>query len=312
VECLSWWMERLGRLQAVHVPRVADLPPTGAVRQILEQQEVRSIVVVPMVYSQSMVGMVGFDAVQTEKAWPQDVIALLKIVGEIFVNALERVRIEAIRTRAEEQILAALQEKEVLLQEIHHRVKNNLQVVSSLLNLQSRYIEDEKTLQMFRESQSRVKSMALIHERLYRSKDLAQIDFGEYVQTLTRDLFRSYQAQAGSVALKVDVQDVFLGVDTAIPCGLIINELVSNALKYAFPDDRDGQLCVELASDDGQYVLAVRDNGVGLPDGLDIQSTETLGLRLVTTLVRQLRGTVELRSDGGTEFEIRFDRPARG
>jgi two-component sensor histidine kinase len=204
----------------------------------------------------------------------------------------------------------------VLLKEIHHRVKNNLQVVSSLLNLQSRYIEDEQTLQMFRESQSRVKSMALIHERLYRAQDLARVDFGQYVQTLTRDLFRSYRANAESVALRVDVEDVFLGVDTAIPCGLIINELVSNALKYAFPDDEDGpiwggEVHVELAPDDGQYVLAVRDNGVGFPDGLDFQNTETLGLRLVATLVEQLRGTVELHSDDGTEFEIRFDRPSR-
>jgi two-component sensor histidine kinase len=300
VQRFSWWMQRLNQLQTVHIPRVADLPPEARTeKEFLESQAVQSLVAVPMVYSRSLVGFVGFDSVRVEKTLTEDIITLLKIVGEIFVNAL-------VRKRAEGQIRTALQEKEVLLKEIHHRVKNNLQIISSLLDLQSDYIEDEQTRQLFQESRNRVKSMALIHERLYRAQDLAKVDFAEYIQSLARDVFRSYRTHATGIALRVNVEDVFLGVDTAIPCGLMINELVSNALKYAFPDGRGGEICVELFSDNGQFTLAVRDNGVGFPKDLDFRNTESLGLKLVVTLVKQLKGTIALHRDGGTAFEIKF------
>jgi two-component sensor histidine kinase/DNA-binding response OmpR family regulator len=300
VQRFPWWMQRLNQLQTVHIPRVADLPPEAkAEKEFLESQAVQSLVAVPMVYNRSLVGFVGFDSVRVEKTLTEDIITLLKIVGEIFVNAL-------VRKRAEKQIWTALQEKEVLLKEIHHRVKNNLQIISSLLDLQSDYIEDEQTRQLFQESRNRVKSMALIHERLYRAQDLAKVDFAEYIQSLARDVFRSYRTHATGIALRVNVEDVFLGVDTAIPCGLMINELVSNALKYAFPDGRGGEICVELFSDNGQFTLAVRDNGVGFPKDLDFRNTESLGLKLVVTLVKQLKGTIALHRDGGTAFEIKF------
>jgi PAS domain S-box-containing protein len=215
------------------------------------------------------------------------------------------------RKRAEEQIAAALQEKEVLLKEIHHRVKNNLQVICSLLDLQSDYIEDERTLQMLKDSRARVRSMALIHEKLYQAQDLTRVDFGEYIQNLAKSLFRSYRTQTAGVTLKVNVADVLLDIDRAIPCGLIINEMVSNALKYGFPDGREGEICVELFSASGEFTLVVRDNGVGFPQDLDFRKTKTLGLKLVTTLAKQLRGTIELYSNGGTEFKLRFAAPER-
>jgi PAS domain S-box-containing protein len=314
VERFPWCAERLDRLRvvhaprlnAVHLPRVADLPPeAGDEREFLESQGVQSLIAVPMVYTGSLVGFVGFDTVRAEKTWSEDIIALLKIVGEVFVNALER-------KQAHEQIQASLKEKEVLLQEIHHRVKNNLQVISSLLDLQAGYIEDERTKQMFKESRNRVRSMALIHERLYRAQDLARIDFAEYVRTLTQSLFRSYSAHAASVTLKVNVEDALLDVDAAIPCGLIVNELVSNGLKYAFPAGREGEIRVELSVENDRFTLVVGDNGVGFPQDVDFRNTQSLGLKLVTTLVKQIGGSIKLYRNSGTTFEIKFAAPDGG
>jgi PAS domain S-box-containing protein len=211
------------------------------------------------------------------------------------------------RKRAEDQIKASLREKDVLLKEIHHRVKNNLQVISSLLYLQSRGVEDDQALEMFRDSESRVRSMALVHERLYQSPDLARIDFGEYIRSLANSLFRSYGINTNVIKLKIKVGDVLLGVDTAIPCGLIINELVSNSLKHAFPDGKAGEIRIELRSGDhGKFSLMVSDNGIGLPKYMDFRNTESLGLQLINTLVEQLEGTIELDRSGGTTFKIIF------
>jgi two-component sensor histidine kinase len=215
------------------------------------------------------------------------------------------------RMRAEERIKASLEEKEVLLKEIHHRVKNNLQVISSLLYLQSRNIEDKQTLQMFRDSQNRVRSMALVHERLYQSEDLARIDFVEYVRNLANYLIRSYGADANLVKLRVSVDDVLLDVDAALRCGLIINELVSNSLKHAFPDSRQGEILIEFHSDDDrQFMLVVSDNGVGLAQDFDFRDAGSLGLQLVQNLVDQLGGTVELDSKGGVTYSITFSAPS--
>ncbi len=201
----------------------------------------------------------------------------------------------------------SLEEKEVLLREIHHRVKNNMQIITSLLNLQSAYISDKKTVEMFKESQNRIRTMALIHEKLYKSKDLAKIDLKEYLRSLTTDLIQSYGEKVGRITFKVDAEDISLGIDTAIPCGLIINELISNALKYAFPDNRKGEIRVAFHRNKGKVELIVADNGVGLPENINLESAESLGLRLVSILVRdQLHGTVHLERDGGTEFRIVF------
>ena len=211
------------------------------------------------------------------------------------------------RKQAEEQIKVSLREKEVLLKEVHHRVKNNLQVISSLLYLQSGYIQDVRALEVFADSRTRVKSMALIHEQLYQSSDLSRIDFGAYARSLVGDLSRTYALNPAAIKVQVNVGEVLLGIDTAIPCGLIINELVSNGLKYAFPDGRAGQVCVELrADDDTEYTLVVGDNGVGLPGDLDFRKSDSLGLELVRTLTDQLEGTIDLNTRDGTEYRITF------
>ncbi|MBL8131279.1 MAG: PAS domain S-box protein [Anaerolineae bacterium] len=208
---------------------------------------------------------------------------------------------------AEAQIRSSLREKEVLLREIHHRVKNNMQVISSLLALQAGYTSDDQATQMFRESQNRIRSMALVHELLYQSQDLAQIDFVSYVRELTRHLIHSYLSDASRVELQIIAATLLLDIDMAVPCGLIVNELVSNSLKHAFPHNRRGKIQIYLDRDeDGLYTVIVRDDGVGLPDGLNVHRTETLGLQLVTSLASQINATIGLQRHYGTTFEIRF------
>jgi PAS domain S-box-containing protein len=216
------------------------------------------------------------------------------------------------RKIADESIRASLREKEVLLKEIHHRVKNNLQVVSSLLGLQSRTIEDDALRKMFQESQNRVHSMALIHESIYQSAKLSEIDFPAYIDQLADYLFRSYGVNSNRVQLSASIDDLRLTMDTAVPCGLIINELVSNALKYAFPDGRSGRIQIEMREDENHFIrLAVIDDGVGFPGSMDQAGTKSLGLRLVRTLADQLGATVEMTSGGGARIALTFQAGGR-
>ncbi|MEA2082841.1 MAG: AAA family ATPase [Thermodesulfobacteriota bacterium] len=221
---------------------------------------------------------------------------------------------------AEDQLKESLKEKEALLKEIHHRVKNNLQVVSSLFRLQSGYVKDDRDLEIFKESQNRVRSMSLIHEKLYQSEDMARVDFAEYTRNLTSHLLHSYTLYPANITVDIEVADVFLGIDLAIPCGLIINELVSNCLKHAFPTETKGnRICVKLWSDkknavkearaDNRCTLIIGDNGIGFEKDLDFRDTKTLGLQLVMTLVKQIKGEIEVDRSGGTEFKITFGIP---
>ncbi|MDR4505989.1 MAG: HAMP domain-containing protein [Candidatus Scalindua sp.] len=219
----------------------------------------------------------------------------------------------------------SIREKDMLSREIYHRVKNNMQVISSLLRLQSSHIKDEKYVEIFKESQNRIKAMALIHEKLYRSKDLANIDFNDYIKNLVNDLFLSYKVSDGKVALKMNIETVPFGIDTAIPCGLIVNELVTNSLKYAFPGKKDGEIKISLRqipidtsqpgnqrlpnadSESEMFELIVSDNGIGIPEELDYRNTQSLGLRLITNLSEnQLQGKLGLKRNGGTEFRLNF------
>lgn len=214
------------------------------------------------------------------------------------------------RKRSEAAMKALLNEKDVLLREIHHRVKNNMQVVSSLLSLQALGLEDEKLRRVFQESQSRVRAMALIHETLYESEDLSRIELGPYISRVGDGLIGMYGAPTGRIALAVAAGEIALNIDDTVPCGLIINELLSNSLKYAFPDGRAGEVRIEATStEDGEITLEVRDNGVGIPREIDIRRTATMGMRLVTGLVEnQLGGTIDVDRSAGTAFRIRFHR----
>jgi PAS domain S-box-containing protein len=210
------------------------------------------------------------------------------------------------RKQAEAHLKAMLQEKEVLLKEIHHRVKNNLQIIASLLALQADGLHDPTLVARLEDSQHRVHSMALIHETLYQAPDLARFHFAQYVEQLATYLFLAYTVPDAPITLHTQADDVALDLDRAIPCGLILNELLSNALKYAFPDGRAGEIRVELQAVAGQVRLRVRDTGVGLPQGLEWRQPDSLGLQLVGLLTEQLGGTLTLERDGGTAVTILF------
>lgn len=218
------------------------------------------------------------------------------------------------RRKAEEKIKRSLREKEVLLQEIHHRVKNNMQIISSLHKLQSKQIKDKQALEIFKSTQNRVKSMALIHERLYQSKDFARVDLADYVRSLTSNLFSSYGISRAAIKLNIDIKDVSLDINTAIPCGLIINELVSNSLKHGFPDGEKGEINIIMhPSNENKIALIVSDNGIGIPEEVDFRNTESLGLHLVTILAEnQLHGEIKLDRTKGTRFQIRLNADNKG
>lgn len=213
---------------------------------------------------------------------------------------------------AENQIMASLEEKEVLLREIHHRVKNNLQIISSLMNLQSEYTQEPEILKMFQESKNRIRSMALIHEKLYQSKDLAHIDFVEYLKSLVDMLLGFYREKSNNINVNLKCGEINLEIDTAISMGLIVNELLSNCFKHAFPGQKSGEISITLFKSGQNYLLEVADNGVGIPDGLDIKKTDSLGLLIVHTLTLQLKGTLKHFNGEGTKFRLSFPDKSRG
>ncbi|MEW6011374.1 MAG: sensor histidine kinase [Euryarchaeota archaeon] len=204
------------------------------------------------------------------------------------------------------QLEKALEEKEMLLKEIHHRVKNNLMVISSLLSLQSRYIKDKKALAVFKESQNRAKSMALIHEKLYRSTDLKRIDFGEYIRTFSAELYHSIVGDPRQVKLELNVEHVMLDINTSIPLGLIVNELITNSMKYAFPPGTEGKIKIDFYPQDDYFILNVSDDGIGIPEEVDIENTKSLGLQLVNSLTEQINGQLTVNRKDPTEFKIKF------
>jgi len=211
------------------------------------------------------------------------------------------------RHKAEEAVRSSLREKEVMLREIHHRVKNNMQIVSSLLNLQAGTIADEAARRMLKEGQLRIRSMALVHEKLYRSKDFSKIDFADYLQSLSDHLFQFFNVEAGRIRLETDLENIHLDVNSAVPCGLLFSELISNALKHAFPAGRKGVLKLGLRrKTDGAVEIQVADDGVGFPDSVDFRHSVSFGLQIIILLVEQLEGTIELNREKGTAFTIVF------
>ena len=202
------------------------------------------------------------------------------------------------------QLLKDLKEKDMLLKEIHHRVKNNFMIISSLLSLQSKFIEDEKYQELFKESQNRVRSMAIIHERFCKSSDLKKIDFGDYIRTLANDLYNTYVIDTSLIKLNIDVNDVQLDINTSIPLGLIVNELITNSLKHAFPQDLCGEINVKFHKQDKKYLLEVDDDGTGFPKDINYNNTDSLGLKLVTSLTEQIDGEIEFNNISGTSFKI--------
>jgi two-component sensor histidine kinase len=226
------------------------------------------------------------------------------------MDLTEHKRVETALRDSEEHLKTSLGEKDVLLKEIHHRVKNNMQVISSLVDLQADEVGDAALRGIFQDVVNRVRSMAMVHEKLYQSGDLARVEFADYTETLLGYLWRALKGAASGIQLDLDLAPVFLPVNLAVPCGLVLNELFSNALKHAFNGRESGRVTVSLQEDaDGKVQLEVRDDGIGLPPGLDSQKAGSLGLRLVQMLARQLKATVAVKSDSGTVFTITFKGP---
>ena len=339
-------LRRLQQHQALIIEDVQQEPMLKSIAPDLRIQQIRSLLIMPLQVlplqqltptapTAPTLGVLCFDMPHAHPWSPYEVATLAEIVDYLAIIIQEYLA-QQDRQQAEAKIYASLKEKEVLLKEIHHRVKNNLQVVSSLLKLQSGHLKNAQetiqeknkdaqalrlhlSLDAFKDSQHRVRAMALVHEKLYQSDDLARADFGSYVSSLVQDLLRSYRTPTEPVQIRSAIHEVYLSLDYAIPCGLIINELVSNALKYAFPAGLAGEIDIQLYPDgEDQYVLIVQDNGVGfnnsapLQDNLEhdlehnLQQASTLGLQLVYSLTQQLGGTVSCRSHPGTSFRITF------
>ena len=233
---------------------------------------------------------------------------LVEVASDIAL-ALHNMKMEEAHKAAEDRVKASLKEKEVLLREIHHRVKNNLQVVSSLLDMQARRARNKDAIDVLTESKNRINAMALIHAQLYESRDLAEINMKGFVNKLLLQLLQSYPVKDTEITKTVSVADYPVPISMAVPVGLIINELLSNALKHAFASRNEGKIEVRLTvSEEGKVNLTVSDDGVGLPPGFDIDKTGTLGLRLIKILTEdQLHGTLEVISDDGTTFNIEFN-----
>jgi PAS domain S-box-containing protein len=279
----------------------ADLLPAELLESCNRSDETVLRDLKPLQYEEYYTDRAGeiryFDTIKTPIFdGPDDVAGIVTVSREI-----------TDRKKIEEQVRSSLREKEVLLKEVHHRVKNNLQIVASMLELQSGYIKDREAKILFQESQKRVESMSLIHEKLYRSKDLARIDYSEYVEDLVDNLLTLNTVTSELVEMKLDIEGIMLDVNSAIPCALIINELVTNALRHAFPGDGRGRIEIKMRrGSEGDISVTVGDNGVGLHKSVDFRNTKTLGMQLIISLVDQLGGTIELDRSRGTSFTVTF------
>jgi two-component sensor histidine kinase len=295
-----------------------DLSPHSL--EFVREMGVKSFICCPIVCVDDTIGVIAVDNVKTKRILLQSDIDLLMALSPEIGISIQNAMVTDMKERqfnsileAEGKIRASLREKEVLLKEIHHRVKNNLQIVSSLLYLQAAKTEHPGAVLALTESRARVRSMALIHEKLYQSPNLASVDMGGYTRNLVSDLQRFYRTDDSSVRLTVNIDDIPLGITEAIPCGLIINELVSNVLKHAFPKGEGGEITIQLTRESANHItLTVSDNGIGFPEHVDFRNASSLGLTLVNSLVEQLDGSIELDRRGGTTFTITLAWGNRG
>ncbi|QHG16321.1 PAS domain S-box protein [Nostoc sp. ATCC 53789] len=289
--------------------------------RLLEQFEVKANLVVPILLEVSsqnpgshLWGLLIAHQCSGFREWEKNQLDLLdQVTVQLAIaiqqsSILEQAQTELVqRQKAQVKLKNALAEKEVLLKEVHHRVKNNLQIVSSLLQLQSQTLKDPEAIKVLRESQNRIESISLIHKNLYTSANIGQIDVADYISNLAASLLISYQIWPDRITLETDIDSVNLNVDQAIACGLVINELISNALKHAFPNQQVGTISIALRNINNSIEMTIQDNGIGLPANLDWTNTDSLGLSLVYDLVtEQLEGNITLERNHGTGFKIKF------
>ena len=273
---------------------------------------VNSYICVGLKFQGQLIGELNFAFSGTDGIDQSTIDVILEISNQVAVAIVQLSLEEKLKQHADE-LQNSLREKEVLLKEIHHRVKNNLQIITSLLYLQSMKIDDEATQAIFKDSQNRVKSLALVHEKLYQSKDLARIDFSDYLKNLANFIFTTYRTNVSNLNIEYEMDEVYLSVEIAVPLGLILNELLSNALKYAFTwpqkdDYKEHRIILKLKKLQAEdYLLSVSDNGIGLADDFNLEESYSLGLKLVTSLVQQIEGKLEVNPKNKTEFKITFN-----
>ena len=292
-----------------------DPSVTPCMVEFMKQIQVKAKLVVPIIQHSQLWGLLIAHQCDRPREWLEWEINLFQqLVNQLAIAIQQSLLYQQLqaelseRKQAEANLKNSLKEKEILLKEIHHRVKNNLCVVASLLELQSNTVADPQLAKMFEESQNRLYSMALIHEKLYRSTNLAQINFGDYLEDLVSNLFHSYNISDNRIQLQVLAEPIYLNLETATPCGLIANELVSNTLKHAFPDGTTGTVSVECyQTGDREIHLFIKDNGIGFPQNLDFRKTNSMGFQVVCTLTDQLEGSIELSDKPGTAFHLNFN-----
>ena len=309
----SYQLYLQGRICAISELDDPDLTP--CVVEFMKQIQVRAKLVVPIIQHSQLWGLLIAHQCEIPREWLEWEINLFQqLVNQLAIAIQQSLLYQQLqaelseRKQAEANLKNSLKEKEILLKEIHHRVKNNLCVVASLLELQSHTVADPQVAKMFEESQNRLYSMGLIHEKLYRSINLAQINFGEYLEDLVSNLFHSYNISDNRIQLQVLAEPIYLNLETATPCGLIANELVSNTLKHAFPDGRTGTVSVECyQTGDREIHLFIKDNGIGFPQNLDFRKTNSMGFQVVCTLTDQLEGSIELSRQIGTAFHLKLN-----
>ncbi len=269
----------------------------------------------PRVFLEQMDNLIGEIAENKSKARPTiqgDEKEIFRLYSERLVHKLEA-KMQSLekevaeRKRVEQALRTSLAEKDALLKEVHHRVKNNMQVISSLFNLQGEKTRNQEFRRILKEAQARIRSMSLVHEKLYQSRDLSRTDLAEYIRSLTDHLFMAYLVDPEQVKLELNLEEVFLDINSAVPCGMILSELISNAIKHAFPKGRTGVITIGLKRGTGDAIdLRVADNGIGFPEGLDFRNPETFGLQIVNLLISQLEATFELDRRNGTAFSVSF------
>jgi PAS domain S-box-containing protein len=277
--------------------------------------QVKSKLMLPIIIKDKLWGLLGLHHCSEYRSWETWEIDLIEQLTEKIAIAIQQSELYQQltkelqdREKAEEELKKSLEEKELLLKEVHHRVKNNLQVISSIFSLQSQIVSDERILSILEDSQNRILSMALIHEKLYQAENLGKINFADYIYNLVNNLFSSYNSHHKQIKLKLNIEEIFLNLDTAIPCGLLLNELISNAFKHAFSEQELGELTINFNQivEGKNLQLIVSDTGKGFPLELDIEKTNSLGLRLVRALTRQIRGKLIIENDNGAIFKVIF------
>jgi len=292
------WLRELSYDKPIH-GLVSGFPKRE--QKILKKQQIVSILIVPIIVQTRFWGFIGFDDCYKGRRWGKNEISMLSVLANNIGSTIERFR-------TEEQIKKELQTKQILIKEIHHRVKNNLQVIASVLKMQAEFVQNPSDLVLFRNSQSRVQSMALIHENIYNSSNLASVNFKHYLRTISNHLMIIYATKAANISFEIDVEDIDVDINQAIPCGLIANELISNAIKYSFKNKSNGTISIGFHWVDSHYQLIIADNGIGLPKDISFEKAKSLGLRLVHLLTKQLNGDLKIIRKNGTKFILEFNK----